>query len=387
MIKCCTCTQDIVKKHYDHFNVKCDNILDAFIKIFEIIDKKITNQNEIKDYFLNINKTNLKTAGVVIPKRYSYKPIEFDTEKLIKELSNNNIKNYYINNSFFILKLLQIIKKKEILKDILVGSPKRLEDINNLIFKQCNNKLFQQKNIFHDEIKKILTKIFNYNTFRGGKKWNARQLKLKLDVKSCLYCNLQIVSKTGYPFDHFLDQSKYPLFSISLFNLIPSCSNCNTNNKGGKPFSIETHIHPHYNDFPNEYNFDLEFKNNNILNSLKKNKEYNIVYSVKDSKIKDIIGHTFGDLDLLAEYNDKKHLIDNTINCIYFNNKCHIESAKNLLQALQPNVTLTPEEIYSYLFNKPLKREDFSKFHFSRLTYDLCKSTGFLDILEASCSE
>lgn len=70
-----------------------------------------------------------------------------------------------------------------------------------------------------------------------------------LNVKACPYCNMQYTLYAGdeetgekalFEFDHFLPQSEYPMFSMSLYNLIPSCSTCN-NGKGKGDWSLEYH--------------------------------------------------------------------------------------------------------------------------------------------------
>ncbi|EPH7220018.1 hypothetical protein ACS3L2_002768 [Serratia marcescens] len=67
----------------------------------------------------------------------------------------------------------------------------------------------------------------------------AYQLNSFLDISICPYCNSEEIEQveddtgTGYrpAFDHFIPKYKYPLISFSLFNLIPSCTKCNSTYK------------------------------------------------------------------------------------------------------------------------------------------------------------
>ncbi|MFK4985705.1 hypothetical protein ACI4B7_28170, partial [Klebsiella pneumoniae] len=80
--------------------------------------------------------------------------------------------------------------------------------------------------------------------------WLARQLNLKC----CPYCNAQYTiianSDAGktiakFQFDHFFSKDKFPYLSISLYNLIPSCANCNIT-KSKKPLNLKDHYHPYF---------------------------------------------------------------------------------------------------------------------------------------------
>lgn len=55
-----------------------------------------------------------------------------------------------------------------------------------------------------------------------------------LGVRTCPYCNRAYIGSRenkilGVQLDHFHSKSKYPFFAVSLYNLVPCCSFCNTN--------------------------------------------------------------------------------------------------------------------------------------------------------------
>jgi len=57
----------------------------------------------------------------------------------------------------------------------------------------------------------------------------------RINIKVCSYCNRNYIfnfiknnkQEATAQLDHFFDKKKYPYLSVSLFNLVPSCSTCN----------------------------------------------------------------------------------------------------------------------------------------------------------------
>ena len=105
-----------------------------------------------------------------------------------------------------------------------------------------------------DRINGILQKIYDYANFSDKKKrkWCAYSLCRKTDVRTCPYCNLSYeltifdhdegIMRPAI--DHFFDKSKYPIFGISIGNLIPSCHHCNSTLKGSTDFVKNIHLNP-----------------------------------------------------------------------------------------------------------------------------------------------
>lgn len=105
-------------------------------------------------------------------------------------------------------------------------------------------------------IKSTFGQIFNYDfNHQGFTKVRSGELAYKhafrLNMPTCPYCNEHFTftiknkkSKTRPQFDHFISKSDHPYFALSFYNLIPSCSVCNSSLKGKKPFAYSTHIHP-----------------------------------------------------------------------------------------------------------------------------------------------
>lgn len=146
---------------------------------------------------------------------------------------------------------------KQNLPRILMGTPDFLESMG---FTKIAN-----------QYPAVIKQIFDYNRFvkNKNKGWNAGELAKRLDVPTCPYCNRAythtVVRKkdnkiaTRPQFDHFLSKTKYPLFALSLYNLIPSCPPCN-HKKGDKNYSIHTHIHPYFEGFDDKIKFNIDVK-------------------------------------------------------------------------------------------------------------------------------
>jgi hypothetical protein len=87
-----------------------------------------------------------------------------------------------------------------------------------------------------------------------------------LGINTCLYCNRNHIhydygKKIGTTLDHFYDKATYLYLALSFYNLIPSCYSCNTQLKGSKLFTIETHLHPYEKGFEGILHFKTNVTN------------------------------------------------------------------------------------------------------------------------------
>ncbi len=123
---------------------------------------------------------------------------------------------------------------------IILGRPLTLKRIIKSV-----DKIFPKISTKKDhEAKEDILKIFNYSAFSTNcGAWNAYKYVEMLGIKTCPYCNLSyltMIPKKGKngglrpDLDHFFPKSKHPYLALSLYNLIPSCSNCNSRLKRDK---------------------------------------------------------------------------------------------------------------------------------------------------------
>ena len=147
------------------------------------------------------------------------------------------------------------------LKNVLIGLPDVLDTI----------KLHFTDPAQIETIKKIL----NYDSWIVSNKknstyreYNAYHLAEKLDIPTCVYCNRMYTKTviknnkkkiTRPTFDHWFTKSKYPLLALSFYNLIPSCSVCNSSVKGSVIFTLDRFFHPYYKHPQNDLKYAFSY--------------------------------------------------------------------------------------------------------------------------------
>lgn len=107
----------------------------------------------------------------------------------------------------------------------------------------------------YERLFKFLLIVFDCNIIKGKIAYDISIMKSR---NTCTYCNRQytftigrkqtngkMASKIKPQFDHWFAHKQYPLLSLSYYNLIPSCSVCNSSVKGSAHYSLKTHIHPY----------------------------------------------------------------------------------------------------------------------------------------------
>lgn len=103
-----------------------------------------------------------------------------------------------------------------------------------------------------------LKKCFDYERFsRNTKGWNLFKLaeRLNKNLKFCPYCNGETVYaftiKGGKAkvlksaFDHYFPRARYPFLGLSLYNLIPACTRCNSSLKRDHYEGLVSMAHPY----------------------------------------------------------------------------------------------------------------------------------------------
>lgn len=138
------------------------------------------------------------------------------------------------------------------LENILVGSPSQLVKVINYIqrefrefHRQCSRKRAKKpspKLASDARTVSVVEECFDYDAFaKKGLGWGAYLLVKALDVRVCPYCQLHHVNyhlpetNQGFalrpPLDHYYPRTTYPYLAVSLSNLIPCCTQCNSSIK------------------------------------------------------------------------------------------------------------------------------------------------------------
>lgn len=116
---------------------------------------------------------------------------------------------------------------------------KSFHQLSEIILPVINHKNFSNYNIVKDELIKLYSKLCNnkepilyYNQICSASK-----------LSKCPFCGFGQVTTV----DHYLPKSKFPIFSILPYNLVPCCRDCNSN-KGDK-YTMDADsqpLHPYY---------------------------------------------------------------------------------------------------------------------------------------------
>lgn len=116
-------------------------------------------------------------------------------------------------------------------------------NIYNMIFEDHNWQLIHEGAVPSNLSKKEMSELYD-NKFVACKpihhKYYDRIMSLAEDG-ICPICCVGVVKTL----DHYLPKSRFPMFSVTPNNLVPSCRDCNTkkNNKFDNSYSL---IHPYY---------------------------------------------------------------------------------------------------------------------------------------------
>lgn len=179
---------------------------------------------------------------------------ELQATRSYKYLNKNKINEYLCAEPQDLLRL-----HTELFTHILKGTTDK-------VFSQTEWEEHQKDHTHHPEYSVIdgneidtIKSIFNYGAQIGGKRELSYFIAKLIDSNTCTYCNRQytltVFSDDNKPiirpeFDHWFSQQDYPDLALSFFNLIPSCSLCNSSLKRAKKTSLHEYIHPYVDSEP-----------------------------------------------------------------------------------------------------------------------------------------
>jgi hypothetical protein len=245
---------------------------------------------------------------------------------------------------------------------ILTGDPNKILSLSKRLNSQIGTNAILIKGI---------NNVFNYDWFidKCKNRYSGYDLANLLDTPTCTYCNRNytttVISKQGKKiirpqFDHYFDKKRHPLLALSFFNLIPSCSTCNSNIKHGKEFTLDTHIHPYIDDVLDGFDFSYSYKSDPFY---KKGLKIDINIQ-SDIFLKNFLQ----DLEIEEVYNSHSDILFDLI-------KTKQAYSDRYLSILENNILkgfkLSKKEIYSLVFGVHLEKENFEKRPFSKFKKDI----------------
>lgn len=322
---------------------------------------------------------------------------DFITEELKKEeLNTEELNTKKLNN------------KKSLLcrvRDSFNSFLEKNDEIKNILVKKSDNKTFDFKSflllkpseiteiinkydskIFYDifdsgkegatKLSESIQKILNYNEFR---KDYARIISEITEIKACPYCNAMLTVsykkkdgfKSRFQLDHFYGQAKHPLFSICIFNLIPSCQSCN-HLKKEKDFNNDKHFHL-YTEKEIENKFVFKVTEDSIVNYVVNQKYDNFeIKLLNENEVKDdFINEHNRVFQVESLYNTQKDIVEEIYWKKMIYNDDYIESLKEILSKTKENVSVS--ELKRIVVGNYVEEENIHKRPMSKFMQDIAK--------------
>lgn len=295
-----------------------------------------------------------------------------DCDKLRKRFKNKKdltSKMFrFLHNNFSEIILLHPSKFEEKFGEFLTFVGKSPNDKQYIsAFENFKKSMINYYSTFFQEKLIIKDEEINY----------GRWLTKKLNINVCPYCNHsyiftlndaenEIYSKPE--FDHFFNKSQYPLFALSLYNLIPSCSVCNRI-KGEKGISF----HP-YDNTEEDIIFRLKNKEEGkTLNWITGEKpKIEVVHRIdgKNESLPTNMDTSVKKLGIDKVYDEHGSFAEELVDKIFAYHNDYYESLAKSFRGLGK----TPEQIDSIIWSAYLNNEGEKPM--SKLTHDILKQTG-----------
>ena len=262
-----------------------------------------------------------------------------------------------------------VLIKPENIKNLICKIEKRIIEQSKIIFIQTNknNKI---KREFKYKFKEDLYNIFKYSD--KFQKHITPFFTKNFSFQTCFYCNREFISSfkkdekdnlvSTFQLDHFYDKATYPYLALSFYNLIPSCTTCNSSKvKGTENCFIQNCLSPNHKNF--NFNKKVKFKLFLANENLQINESDDIEIPLKEN---------YSD-----EYEKYK-----TVFKLDERYKTHKKEAFELIEKsrLYPDSKLEEmakitgqniEEIRNSIFNIPKDDEDLHKRPLSKLIKDI----------------
>ncbi len=187
----------------------------------------------------------------------------------------------------------------------------------------------------------------------------------KLQIKACVYCNCQFALTVRrvngkkiakFQVDHALPKAEYPCFSISFYNLYPTCGPCN-NSKSRSNISFILYS-ADYNDYQSS-KFQFELDKTSLI-------RYKVNWKDSDLKIKfeDRGSGLNKALSIESVYNTQKDIAEELVLKSMIYNKAYKQSLSEALTKLYKHKVPMLERLIigNYLEEKDIHKRPMAKF-------------------------
>lgn len=280
------------------------------------------------------------------------------------DLSSLNIEDYVDS--------IDIKKIKVTLSD---SKYKRITDRIELLIKTDLNTIRKYLNItnhYSSDEKKEIEKAFNYSAYRQKEEF-LKHFK-KLNIKSCPFCNNNYIYfykkdasdeyNTLATLEHYYPKAEYPFLSLSFYNLIPSCSNCNSKFKGNLSH-VGNILHPYYEDFDEKATFSVS------VDCLPAGKDIELSIVLKQNDISDTrCEKSIERFQLDKIYEEHRDIAKEIWNKAQVYNDDRIDE---LYKSFYKALGYTKDDVKNFVFCSYLSKNDINKRNHTKLTQDILK--------------
>ncbi|MDY3200636.1 MAG: hypothetical protein RBQ84_06765 [Arcobacter sp.] len=246
-----------------------------------------------------------------------------------------------------------------------------LEKLIALDYKElCDLKDFIDKNKSFTELNKTQKDYF-YTLYQRLKK--SEYIK-DLDITVCPYCNRNYIFnfkksnslKATAQLDHFFDKSTYPYFSISIFNLVPSCQTCNQR----KSKKSDIIYHPFVEAFNDDVKFRLKIKDSKFYYD-----KDSLEIEKKILKNEDKINSHIKTFNIDNLYEEHKDVVLELIQKAQIYNESYIDE---LYQKYEGTLFKNREDVLRHITGGFLEDKDINKRPLSKLIKDISEELDLI---------
>ncbi len=202
--------------------------------------------------------------------------------------------------------------------------------------------------------------------------WSNSLLE-KINVSVCPYCNRQYtftLKNDGVrpQFDHYFPKSLFAYLSVSLYNLIPSCSICNSKKQALNTYQIMNDLYYPYDD---EFGCDVVFQTYSIGNDFSywtgMSNDFDIKIVCRDKKHNCKVENINKHLKIELLYKQHKDYVRDIIRNAVIYNDSRIDE---LLEQF-PGLFQSKDEVLNSVFMSCIDKENWGKRPLSKLTHDI----------------
>lgn len=195
-----------------------------------------------------------------------------------------------------------------------------------------------------------------------------------MDVQICPYCNINYTltyktsngRRTTADLDHFYIKSKYPEYSLCLYNFVPSCPVCNRKLKGTNSMIRETHIFPHEDSFNGKAKFEIV----NLIEVLM-NKKQQLEIKLVNYKNNEKVNNSVDTFKINELYNSNKIYASELLDKVIVYNESFTEELQN-----SKDIFNEKPDVKQLVFGANLTEIEYARRSLGKLRIDLLNQLG-----------